>query len=409
MTAKKLFLIAGEASGDTHGARLVKELKQLMPNLICQGLGGVKMAEAGVELIHNLATEAVLGAGDVLRKYFHFRRIFYDALRRVRSFQPDAIVLIDYPGFNLRFAKKINHEFPVIYYISPQIWAWGGRRIHTIKKTVDHMIVFFEFEAQLYRGHEISVSCVGHPLVGQTIPSKRRHELRSEWLRNGSAETKAVALFPGSRKTEVMRILPEMLRVAHAINARKPTVHFFVSESETVPGELYERMIEKAQPNYTITLLRGHGVDLMYASDFAMVSSGTTTLEAALVGVPFVILYKTAWSTFFLGRHLIQIPYIGLVNVIAGRKIVPEFIQHEIRPETIAQEAAYLLDHQDLREKMILDLKAVQAKLGSEGASRRAAEVVVKLMRKTGKVDADQGTDLRTRFESIPSSLVGES
>lgn len=379
----KLFLIAGEASGDSHGAHLVSELKQLLPNLECRGLGGVKMAQAGVQLIHDLTKEAVLGAGDVLRKYFTFRSIFYDALQAVESFQPDAIVLIDSPGFNLRFAKKINRRFPVIYYVSPQIWAWGGRRIHTIRRTVDHMIVFFEFEADLYRRKGVPVTWVGHPLVGQMTPSKRRDELRSEWLHNGSDETKVVALLSGSRRTEVERILPEMLRVAKAIDTRRPRVHFFVSESPTLPPELYERIIQKAQPTYPITRTRNLSTDLLFASDFAMVSSGTATLEAALVSVPFVILYKTAWSTFFLGRHLIQIPYIGLVNVVAGRKIVPEFIQHEVRTETIAQEAAYLLDHQDLREKMILDLKAVQTKLGSEGASRRAANVVVELIQKT--------------------------
>lgn len=378
MPNKKLFLIAGEASGDFHGARLVRQLKQLDPNLVCRGLGGQLMAAEGVELIHDLAKEAVLGLGDVLKKYFLFRSIFYKALREVRRFRPDAVILIDYPGFNLRFAKKINKSFPVIYYISPQIWAWAGRRIHTIKRTVNHMIVFFKFEADLYQKAGVPVTWVGHPLADLARASKSRSDLRSELLPKLAAEAKMVALLPGSRKTEVMRILPEMLGIAKTLQKRVPNVCFFLSESSTIPAEVYEETLMKAKPTYPIHRVRNRTCDLLNASDFALVSSGTATLEATLAFTPFVILYKTAWSTFFLGRRLIRIPYIGLVNVVAGRKVVPEFIQHEIRTETIAQEAAYLLEHQDLREKMILDLKSVSEKLGEPGAVLRAAQAVAR-------------------------------
>ena len=381
MLPKKLFLIAGEASGDFHAAHLVRTLKQLNPNLICRGLGGSLMAQEGVELVYDLTKIAVLGLGDVLRKYFLFRSIFSTALRDVQSFKPDAIILIDYPGFNLRFAKKINKRFPVIYYISPQIWAWGKQRIRTIRRTVDHMIVFFKFETDLYRTAGVPVTWVGHPLADLLEPSKSRSELQAEWLTKASSdETKAIALLPGSRETEVKRILPEMLHVAKSIHTRTPNVRFLLSQSNTLSPELYEQILAKAKPAYPIQSIRNRTYDVLCASDFAMVSSGTATLEATLASIPFVILYKTAWSTFFLGRRLIRIPYIGLVNVVAGRKIVPEFIQHEIHTETIAQEAAYLLEHQDLREKMILDLKAVQAKLGAPGAVRRAAEAVYGLL-----------------------------
>ena len=376
MPSKKIFLIAGEASGDFHGAHLVRQLKQLDPNLICRGLGGPLMAQEGVELLCDLTKEAVLGLGDVLRKYFLFRSIFNQALQAVERFRPDAIILIDYPGFNLRFAKKINKKFPVIYYVSPQIWAWAGRRIHTIKRTVNHMIVFFKFEAELYQKAGVPVTWVGHPLVDLAQPSKSRLELRSEFLPKIANEVKMVALLPGSRETEVMRILPEMLNIAKTLRKRIPNVHFFLSESTTLPQALYEGILMEARPTYPIHRVRNQTHDLLHASDFALVSSGTATLEATLAFTPFVILYKTAWSTFFLGRRLIRIPYIGLVNVIAGRKVVPEFIQHEIRTETIAQEAGYLLEHQDLREKMILDLKAVSEKLGEPGAVPRAAQAV---------------------------------
>src|SRR3989338_8483909 len=165
MRAKKFFLIAGEASGDLQGAALIRALKQLNPSISCRGLGGSLMAQEGMELLYDLTKEAVLGLGDVLRKYFFFRSIFAKALQEVETFKPDAIILIDYPGFNLRFAKKINRRIPVIYYISPQIWAWGKRRIHTIRRSIDHMIVLFEFEAKLYEDAGVPVTWVGHPLV----------------------------------------------------------------------------------------------------------------------------------------------------------------------------------------------------------------------------------------------------
>jgi lipid-A-disaccharide synthase len=185
-----------------------------------------------------------------------------------------------------------------------------------------------------------------------------------------------IALLPGSRKTEVMRILPEMLKVARTLKKRIPNVHFFLSELSNLPAKIYEEILIEAKPTYPIGQVRDRTHDLLHACDFALVSSGTATLEATLALIPFIILYKTAWSTFFLGRRLIQIPYIGLVNVVAGRKVVPEFIQHEIRTETIAQEAAYLLEHRDLREKMILDLKSISKKLGGSGAVARAAQAV---------------------------------
>lgn len=385
---KKLFLIAGEASGDLQGAELTRRLKQLEPALTLRGIGGPLMANEGIDLIHDLTKDAALGLGDVLRKYFLFRSVFSKALLEIRAFRPDAVILIDYPGFNLRLAKKLGKQFKIIYYISPQIWAWGKRRIHTIKRTVDLMIVLFRFEAELYQKAGVPTVWVGHPLIDLAQTSKSRSELRAEWLPKASPDAKIVTLLPGSRETEVKRILPEMLRVAKTVHARSTKVQFLLSESVNLPRALYEKILLNARPTYPIQSVRNRSYELLFAGDFAMVSSGTATLEATLASTPFVILYKTAWSTFFLGRRLIRIPYIGLVNVVSGRKVVPEFIQHEIRTETIAQETVYLLEHQDLREKMILDLKEVQNKLGAPNAAGRAAEAVLHFLSGKPQVQA---------------------
>lgn len=380
MSHKKLFLIAGEASGDLQGALLLRALKKINPDLECRGLGGELMRAEGMQILHDLTKEAVLGLGDVLRKYFHFRKIFDMAFRELERFEPDAVILIDYPGFNLRFASKINKRFPVIYYVSPQIWAWGKWRIHSIRKMIRHMIVFFGFEAELYKQAGVGVTWVGHPLADIIRASGPQADLKHEFFPGSSRETKIVALLPGSRETEVRRILPEMLAAGTLLKKQIPQIQLIVSESPAIKHTLYDEVIQKANLPFPIQRIRNRSYDVLWVSDFALVSSGTATIETALLGVPFVILYKTAWSTFFLGRWLIQIPYIGLVNVVAGRKVVPEFIQHEIKPEAIAEEAAHLLQNETLRQKMIADLKEVRVKLGGGGAPERAAEAVMEVL-----------------------------
>lgn len=408
MSVKKLYFVAGEASGDLQGALLIRALKKENPSLICRGLGGELMRSEGMEILHDLTKEAVLGLGDVLAKYFYFRNIFNETTQDLERFRPDAVVLIDYPGFNLRLASKIAGRFPVIYYVSPQIWAWGKWRIHSIRKTVRHMIVFFGFEEELYKQAGVPVTWVGHPLADLVKPSKSKENLRREFLSpsphplplSGGEEkgdgVKVVALLPGSRETEVKRILPEMLAACSALRKQISETEFIVSESSTVKPALYEEVILKAGLGFPLQRVRNRSYDVLHASDFALVSSGTATIETALLAIPFVILYKTAWSTFFLGRRLIQIPYIGLANVVAGRKVVPEFIQHEINPQAIAQEAAHLMVNEELRQKMIKDLKEVQTKLGRGGAPERAAQAILRfLAQKKGTGD----------FSPVPSSI----
>lgn len=377
----KIFLIACEASGDQHGAGLVRSLKKLDPAIEFEGLGGREMRSAGVSLLHDPTQISVLGLGDVLRKYFQFRRIFYRALARVREWKPDLLILIDSPAFNLRFAKKIRRRIPVVYYISPQIWAWGWRRIRTIRNVVDHLMVILPFEEAIYRKEKIPCTFVGHPLLDHVKPSKPRAQLRSQL---GLEESeKLIALLPGSREPEVRRILPIMLETARLLAKEIPHLKFFMTEAPHVSSRIYDKLLE-GFPDLRLERTSGSLYDIVHAADFALVASGTATLETALLGTPYFLLYKASASTFFLGRRLVQIPYIGLVNVLAGRPVVPEFIQHGARPEKIARETKILLENDSLREQFKAQIGEVSQKLGEPGASDRAARVVLRKLNDLG-------------------------
>ncbi len=372
------FLIAGEPSGDSRGAELVHALKNENPNFQFIGLGGPKMEAEGVKLLFDMTSISALGFGDVLRQYFKIRGIFYNALKHVRQIKPDAIILIDYPGFNLRFAKKINRRIPIFYYVSPQIWAWGMRRIHTIRRVVSHMLVFFQFEEALYKKAGVPVTWVGHPLLDSVKPSKSKPELKKEF---GIEENKTViSLLPGSRETEVKRILPVMLESADLIKKEIPNVIFLVSESGNVSEKVYHFPLNSYSGKITVKKIGNRMYDLLAISDFALVTSGTATLETTILQIPYVLLYKTARSTYAIGKQLVRVSFLGIANIIAGRKMIPEFIQHEANPQKIAAEVISILKDSGRKLKMLADLKEVKQKLGPASASARAAKRITALL-----------------------------
>lgn len=371
---RKIFIIALEASGDSHGASLVQAIKKIDPDIEFEGLGGMEMGRSGVDLLEEMTRTSVLGFGDVLRKYFYFRRIFYHALDHIKKSKPDLLILIDSPAFNLRLAKKIKRRIPVIYYIAPQIWAWGRRRIHTIRKTVDRMIAILPFEEEMYRKAGVPCTFVGHPLLDRVKPSKSREALREEFQLGGFE--RMIALLPGSREPEVRRILPIMMKTAQILQKEIPALRFFLTQAPHVPHEVYEQIL-KNFPEVQVERSWQRLYDIVYLADFALVASGTATLETALLGTPFFLLYKASASTFFLGRRLVRIPYIGLVNVLAGRHVVPEFIQHLAQPETIAKETKKMLTQPELSERLRGEIREACERLGRPGASDRAAQVVM--------------------------------
>ena len=371
---KKIFIIACEPSGDSHGAHLVEELKKITPSIEFTGLGGPKMAAAGVRLLEDMTLISALGLGDVLRLYFTYLKIFNRALAEVETLKPDALILIDSPAFNLRFAKKIKKRFPVFYYIAPQIWAWGGRRIHTIKKTVSKMLVILPFEKEIYDKAGVPCEFVGHPLLDSIEVKTDRKTLREGFgIKPGE---RAVGILPGSREKEVKRILPLMLESARLLKQKMPETVFVLSRSPNVGSQFYEKAPQEFS-TLDIRISEKSMQETVSALDFAFVTSGTATLETALLGTPFFLFYKASWTTYVLGKRLIRVSFLGLVNLLAGKRVVPEFIQKDIHPETVAHEAEILLKNAELYEGMKREFQNVKKALGSAGASRRAALAIL--------------------------------
>lgn len=376
MAAKKIFIIAGEASGDTHAAVLMRELKTLRPDLEFHGLGGKAMVAEGARLLFDLPSIAAVGLGDVLRRYPQFHKVFYHALDQVRNtIRPDLIILIDYPGFNLRFAKKINCSIPIVYYISPQVWAWGKKRIPVLARLVKKMLVFLPFEVDVYKGSGLDVEFIGHPLLEMVRPGQTREELKRKWHLSAAP---VLGLFPGSREQEIKRILPIMIKTAALLKKDFPALQFILSQSPTLPQELYDRIMGSAEVK--ITAVRENFYDTLSITDFAMVASGTATLETAISKVPFVLLYKTGGLTYFIGRLLVKIKFLGLVNILAGRAVIPEFIQHEARPEMVAAALQELMTRPERKAAMLAGIQEALNLLGPAGAVKRAAAAIVKVL-----------------------------
>lgn len=376
---KKIFLIACEASGDAHAAHLIEEWKKIEPDTIFRGLGGPLMAGAGLALLQDMTKISALGFGDVIRQYGTYRKYFYQALADLKQWQPDALVLVDSPAFNLRFAKKVRQyrkNFDILYYICPQIWAWGGRRIHTVRKTITKMFSILPFEVDFYRNAGLDCEYVGHPLLERArwdlLPAEARKQLSLP------TDTRLVGLLPGSRKSEVERILPIMAAAALALQKELPDLVFYMAASSNVERAVYDNVLNRFP--IKIERFSDRMDEHLRAFDFALVASGTATLQTALANTPNFLLYKASWTTYFLGRQLIRVPYLGLVNLLAGKSVVPEFIQWAAHPGVIAREARILLSNRYRYDTMKRELFDACSKLGKEGASRKAAKLMASFL-----------------------------
>ena len=367
---REVLIIAGEASGDLHASGFAAALKRIRPDLTLTGVGGARMESGGVTLLERSDRMAVMGFVEVIRQVPRHYALLSSLKRRLRSGAVALLVVIDYPGFNMKLgAAAAAAGVPVLYYITPQVWAWGAGRLAELSRIVTRAAPILPFEESLLRAHGINATFVGHPLLDRIGEMPDRVEAR-RMLGLGDSD-EVLALFPGSRAQEIDRHLDDFVRTAQVLEARRPGLRVVVSAASTVtidPARCpYPRL-----PSASFTVLR--------AADAALCKSGTTTLEAAVAGCPLVVAYRTSPWTYAIARRVVKIPHIGLVNVVAGREVAPEFVQDAFVPERVASALEPLLGRTDPRRKAMLDaLAEVRAKLGTPGAADRVAAIASEL------------------------------
>ncbi|MGZ6275037.1 MAG: lipid-A-disaccharide synthase [Syntrophales bacterium] len=369
---KQVMIVAGEASGDLHGGNLVQAMHKIDPEIRFYGVGGGNLKEAGAELIADAADMAVVGLTEVVSKLGMILKVMTQLKASLKKDKPDLVILIDYPDFNLPIAKAAKkYGIKVFYYISPQVWAWRRGRIGKIQKVVDKMAVILPFEADLYKEAGVDVTFVGHPLL-DVVRTKypRKEALRRFNLREDAT---TVGILPGSRESEVTRLLPVMLGAAEIIEKQIGPVQFVLPLAATLDIAFVSQII--ARHSVSVKLIPNEVYDVIGCTDIAMVASGTATLETALMETPMVIIYKVSAPSYYVGKMVINVDHIGLVNIIAGKTVVPELIQFEASPEKIAAEVMGILATKERIESIKGELKKIRNMLGSHGAAERVARM----------------------------------
>jgi len=372
---KSIYIVAGEVSGDTHGACLMEALLARVPAISFHGAGGPAMqAVAGNGLANWVEDAAVMGIWEVLKHYQWFKQRFNEMLAEVEELKPDVLILIDYPGFNLRLAYAVKKRLPntkIVYYISPQVWAWNKGRIPRMAETLDLMLCIFPFEKEIFESAGLATVFTGHPLVDE-LEDKREDVSREQDL---------IGLFPGSREREVSRLFPVMVETARRILSYNPEWKFEAAAASEALAERMRDIVQNAKlPESLITIKTGSSYSLMQRATSGVVASGTATLEAAALGLPYCLVYKISWPTWAIGKLLVKLDYIGLVNILAGEEIVEEFIQGDAEPGRIEQSISRLMNDSGSREALRQKLLTTAAKLGDCGAHQRAASEVVALL-----------------------------
>src|SRR5258705_2899177 len=373
MKSMTIYFVAGEVSADNHGAALMRSLRVLDPELKFIGRGGPQMQQvAGAQFKNWIGDAAVLGLWEVLRKYGYFREQFRQTLNEIQESKPDAVVLIDYPGFNLRLARALRRQSlrqKTIYYISPQVWAWNRGRIKRMAHFIDLVLCIFPFETDLYAASGLRAVFVGHPMIERLeIQKIDTHRLEN-----------LIGLFPGSRSREVGKIFPVMIEAARRLLQLNPTLRFQVAAvSEELAREMSEMLrAEKLADRETIEITVSQTATIMQRAFVGMVASGSATLEAAYYRMPFVLIYKVAWPTYVAARLVVNVDFLGMPNLLAGKEVVPEFIQHEAKPDAIVKAVRLLMGDSPARDRMLSDFVATTSKLGGTGASERAAQAIL--------------------------------
>jgi lipid-A-disaccharide synthase len=379
----KILLVTGEASGDLHGARLIHEIKKNNPEVEFFAVGGERIRSEGAHLLFDCQRLGVVGLVEILAHIKTILGCFRLLKNFLKSQNPDLLILIDYPDFNLRLAKVAKKlGIKVIYYISPQIWAWRRNRIKFISRWVDKILVIFPFEVPFYKNGGVDAEFVGHPLLDSIYPKISQESFKVKYgFKRGE---RVVALMPGSRKGEVSRILPVMLEGAKKLMEDHPgNWRFALIIASTIDQSIIDPIIKKYKDLFSISIIRGFTYEALKSAELAFVASGTATLEAAIIGTPMVILYKLSWPTYLIGKILIKVPAIGLVNIVAEERIAPELIQTDATGQNLAIEAGRVLTDPEYRKNIEQGLYRVRKILGKPGATTRAANAVIDFLKES--------------------------
>ena len=372
--AKTIYFVAGEASADNHGAALMRALRNADVDLRFIGRGGPQMkGVAGATFQDWIEKSGVLGLWEVIKHYGYFRKQFHETLHEIDSSKPTAVVLIDYPGFNLRLARTLSASAKaaadkpkIIYYISPQVWAWNRGRIKKMARWLDLMLCIFPFEADLYNESGLRTIFVGHPMIERL----REHKIDIE------RDPNVIGLFPGSRAREVRKIFPILIETARELRQSKPNLRFEVAAASDELAREMKNLVD-SQDRHLFEIKVGQTAEIMQRAFVGIIASGSATLEAAYFRMPFALVYKVAWPTYFAGRLLVKVKYLGMPNVLADKEVVPEFIQHRAQPHNLASAVLRLLDDSMARQEMIWEFDKIGGQLGESGASDRAAQAIL--------------------------------
>lgn len=375
MDQKKILIIAGELSGDVYGTAIVKNLKRKFPFFKYYGVGGDGMSGEGVNLLGHVRDMAVVGIMEVFRSLGKISKVFWSLDRLLSKDKPDLVILIDYPDFNLLLARRAKkRNIPVVYFISPQVWAWRKGRINVIKRVVDKMLVLFPFEEDMYRRAGVNVSYVGHPLVDKINVFDTSDKVKQQLVID--KKKPVVAIIPGSRHTEIELLLPDMIKSAKLIKKSIPDVQFFIPLADTIETSVVEPFID----GIDVSIVKKSMYEIVSVADFAIVASGTATLEVALLGTPFIICYRVSPLSYIVGKMLIDVPFIGLANIVAEKKVAPELIQGDFTPEAVFEYALSVLKNPEKAASLRKELLEVRKKLGSGSAVNKVSNEIISFL-----------------------------
>lgn len=363
---KKIVIVAGEESGDIHAADFIKELKENYPNIQLSGIGGKRMEALGVEIVNDLANYGVTGLTEVFKQIFKIKKAFKDIKKHLKEVRPDLLILVDYPGFNLRLAKYAKQVLglKIVYYISPQIWGWKMSRINTIRENIDKMAVILPFEKPIYTKANVPVEFVGHPLIKSVKVSSSVAEIREKFNLN---QNKLIcAMLPGSRKNEIKQLMPILCKTAQNLLKLHPNIHFVIPIAESVDKSLISKHLNGLENNFT--LINGNAIPTLYCSDLAVVCSGTASFECALLAKPMCIIYKVSWLTYYAATKFILVKFLGLCNLLANKMIVPELLQYDCNHTELTKTISELISNQDYTKKMVENLTLIKQELSTNKA-----------------------------------------